>query len=93
MRRSLFLAFTIFFLYGCAASVQTADSIGQSAEKAALQQDLLEPCAPLPKKKKKEYNQQESFDIMKLWASMYYNCSKKHQALVDLLEYDSLKDK
>lgn len=82
-------------LVGCTSvqQPQLTDSIGQSAEQAALQQDLLEPCSFLPKLEERAYTQQESFDVMKTWAALYYNCSKKHQALAELLTYSFEKSK
>lgn len=86
---------SVLYLAGCTSvqQPQLTDNIGQSAEQAAFQQDLLEPCPSLPKLEEHAYTQQESFDVMKTWAALYYNCSKKHQALADLLTYSFEKSK
>ena len=94
MKVFFFSIATAFFLAGCSSmQPQLTDSIGQSAEQAALQQDLLEPCEPLPKLEERAYTQQESFNVMKTWAVMYYNCSKKQQALAELLTYSAKESK
>ncbi len=94
MKAFFFSVALVLCLAGCTSmQPQLTDNIGQSAEQAALQQDLLEPCPSLPKLEERTYTQQESFNVMKTWASMYYNCSKKHQALAELLTYSAQESK
>lgn len=90
--KAFFYALATMMLFGCASSLPISDNIGQSSEQAALQQDLLEPCYPLPKLEEREYTQAESFEVMKTWAAMYLDCSKKQAALASLLDMKTSSD-
>lgn len=80
----------------CACSTVSQDQIQQkpqvippAIEKPklpSLQRDLLDPCVPLPKLVERDYTQDESLQIVKAWSYLYYQCSKKHAALADLLD-------
>ena len=75
---------TVLLLTGCSSTqVHTTPIL---PETPIIQQDLLEPCEPLPKLEEKEYNQQESFNVLKEWVRLYYDCSRKQEALAELLD-------
>ena len=78
------LALISFMLTAC-SSVQT-NVTPVLPETPALQQELLEPCEALPKLEEREYTQQESYETIKVWLRMYYDCAKKHEALANLLD-------
>lgn len=81
-----------FFIFSCSAFIlagcttTNTDVTPLLPEYPIIQVELLEPCKPLPKLDKKTYTQQESFDAIKVWVQMYYDCALKHQALSELLQ-------
>ena len=75
----------IFTLAGCSSTqVHTTPVL---PETPVIQQDLLEPCEPLPKLEEREYTQQESFNVLQEWVRLYYDCSEKQKALAELLSH------
>lgn len=76
---------TILIVSGCSSTQVHTTPI--TPDTPVIQQDLLEPCEPLSKLEEKEYNQQESFDVMKEWVRLYYNCSEKQKALANLISH------